>query len=84
MWFNEESAVYRRLAACTMKIDESGGPLDMPRITIELTSDDHRALKLLSIVEGKTLGSVLREAIQGHLQHKGAHKLEVTVQQSNS
>ena len=55
----------------------------MPRITIELTSDDHRALKLLSIVEGKTLGSVLREAIQGHLQYKGAHKLEVTVQQSN-
>ena len=30
-----------------------------------------------------TLGSVLREAIQGHLQYKGAHKLEVTVQQSN-
>ena len=56
----------------------------MPRITVELTSEDHRALKLLSIVEGKTLGGVLREGIQGHLQHKGAHKLEVTVQQSNS
>lgn len=52
----------------------------MPRITVELTSEDHRALKLLSIVEGKTLGGVLREAIQGHLQHKGAHNLEVTVQ----
>ena len=55
----------------------------MPRITVELTSEDHRALKLLSIVEGKTLGGVLREAIQGHLQHKGAQNLEVTVQQSN-
>ena len=52
----------------------------MPRITVELTSEDHRALKLFSIVEGKTLGGVLREAIQGHLQHKGAHNLEVTVQ----
>lgn len=55
----------------------------MPRITVELTAEDHRALKLLSIVEGKTLGSVLREAIQGHLQCKGAHNLEVTLQQSN-
>jgi hypothetical protein len=66
-----------------MQIDDLGGPLDMPRITVELTQDDHRALKLLSIIESKTLGSVLREAIQGHLQHKGAQNLEVTVQQHN-
>ncbi|QPN70255.1 hypothetical protein [Synechococcus sp. CBW1108] len=55
----------------------------MPRITVELTPDDHRALKLLSIIEGKTLGSVLREAIQDHLEHKGAHNLEVALQQHN-
>ena len=50
----------------------------MPRITVELTPDEHRALKLLSILENKKLGTVLKEAIHGHLLTKGAHKLEVT------
>lgn len=49
----------------------------MPRITVELSPDEHRALKLLSILENKKLGAVLKEAIHGHLLIKGAHNLEV-------
>jgi hypothetical protein len=50
----------------------------MPRITVELTTEEHRALKLLSILENKKLGTVLKEAINSHLLNKGAHNLEVT------
>ena len=55
----------------------------MPRITVELSTEEHRALKLLSILENKKLGSVLKEAIHAHLVHKGAHDLTVTGQQSS-
>lgn len=50
----------------------------MPRITVELTPDEHRSLKLLCIIENKKLGVVLKEAIHGHLLMKDAHNLEVT------
>jgi hypothetical protein len=49
----------------------------MPRITVELSAEEHRALKLLCILEDKKLGSVLKEAIHSHLLGKGAHGLEV-------
>ncbi len=49
----------------------------MPRITVELSVEEHRALKLLTIVEGKKLGAVLKEAINSYLLQKGAHDLEV-------
>ena len=49
----------------------------MPRITVELSGDQHRALKLLTILEDKKLGVVLKEAIHSHLEQNGAHDLEV-------
>lgn len=49
----------------------------MPRITVELTPEEHRALKLLAILESKKLGMVLKEAIHHHLLNKGAHDLKV-------
>jgi len=52
--------------------------LAMTRITITLDDDQHRSLKLLSILENKTLAQVLQEAISTHLQDKGADRLEVT------
>ena len=52
--------------------------LAMTRITITLDEDKHRSLKLLSILENKTLAQLLQEAIHAHLQAKGADRLEVT------
>jgi hypothetical protein len=49
----------------------------MPRITVELSVEEHRSLKLLTILEGKKLGDVLKEAINSYLVQKGAHDLEV-------
>ena len=49
----------------------------MPRITVELSVEEHRALKLLTILESKKLGVVLKEAINSYLVQKGAHDLEV-------
>lgn len=51
---------------------------EMSRITITLDDAQHRSLKLLSILENKTLAQVLQEAISSHLQSKGADRLEVT------
>ena len=48
----------------------------MPRITIELSIEEHRALKLLTILEGKKLGAVLNEAIHSCLAQKGAYDLK--------
>lgn len=56
----------------------------MPRITVELSTEEHRALKLLCILENKKLGSVLKEAIHSHLANKGAHNLTVTGKESKS
>ena len=44
---------------------------------LELSVEEHRALKLLTILEGKKLGAVLKEAINSYLLQKGAHDLEV-------
>ena len=52
--------------------------LAMSRITITLDDAQHRSLKLLSILENKTLAQVLHEAINSHLESKGAQRLEVT------
>ena len=49
----------------------------MPRITVELSVEEHRSLKLLTILEGKKLGDVLKEAINSYLVQNGAHDLEV-------
>jgi hypothetical protein len=56
----------------------------MPRITIAVSDDDHRALKLLGILEGKSLGSILVEAVRFYLRHKGAYDLNVTTKKPES
>ena len=50
----------------------------MPRITIGVSDEDHRALKLLGILEDKNLSTVLLEAVRFYLQSKGAYGLDVT------
>jgi len=52
----------------------------LSRITITLDERQHRSLKLLSILENKTLAQVLQEAITAHLQRKDADRLEVIQQ----
>lgn len=56
----------------------------LPRITITLDDQLHRSLRLLSIVENKTLALVLQEAIRDHLNRKGADRLEVTQSDESS
>jgi predicted DNA-binding protein len=43
----------------------------------------HRALKLLSIMEGKAFGSVVLEAIDYYLKHKDAYNLSVSKKKEN-
>jgi len=50
----------------------------MPRITIAVNDEDHRALKLLGLLENKNLGTVLIEAVRVYLRQKGAYDLDVT------
>ena len=54
----------------------------MPGITIAVPDEDHRALKLFGILEGKSLGSILAEAVLFYLGHKGAYDLDVTSKKS--
>ena len=55
----------------------------MRRITISVPDEAHRALKLLSILEGKAFGSVVLEAIDYYLKHKDAYNLSVSMKKEN-
>ena len=55
----------------------------MRRITISVPDEAHRALKLLSIMEGKAFGSVVLEAIDYYLKHKDAYNLSVSKKKEN-
>jgi predicted CopG family antitoxin len=55
----------------------------MRRITISVTDDMHRALRLLSILEGKSFGSVVLEALDAHLLQHGAYDLDVAKKSSS-
>jgi hypothetical protein len=52
------------------------------RITIQVHDDAHRALKLLSILEGKTTGELSSQAIDLFLKSKGAYELGVARSES--
>jgi hypothetical protein len=52
------------------------------RITIQVQDSAHRALKLLSILEGKTTGELSSEAIDLYLKSKGAYELGVARNES--
>jgi hypothetical protein len=43
----------------------------------------HRALKLLSILEGKAFGSIVLEALDFYLKHKNAYDLSVINKQDS-
>ena len=49
----------------------------MRRITVQVSDDAHKALKLLGIVEAKSFGAVVLDAIEFYLQHKRAYELGV-------
>ncbi len=49
----------------------------MRRITIQVSDDAHKALKLLGIMEAKPFGAVVLDAIEVYLQQKKAYELDV-------
>lgn len=55
----------------------------MRRITISVPDEAHRALKLLSILEGKAFGSIVLEALDFYLKHKNAYNLSVINKQDS-
>jgi hypothetical protein len=50
----------------------------MRRITVSVAEDMHRALRLLAILQGKSFGSVVIEALDFYLRHHGAYDLDVS------
>jgi len=50
----------------------------MRRITISVADDMHRALRLLVILEGKSFGAVVLEALDDYLKRKNAYGLDVS------
>lgn len=49
----------------------------MRRITIQVSDDAHRALKLLAILEAKPFGTVVQDALEFYLQHKNGYELDI-------
>ncbi|MBM5800126.1 MAG: hypothetical protein FJ077_04645 [Cyanobacteria bacterium K_DeepCast_35m_m2_023] len=49
----------------------------MRRITVSVADDMHRALRLLSILEGKSFCAVVLEALDFYLKHHNAYDLAV-------
>ena len=49
----------------------------MRRITVSVIDDMHRALRLLAILEGKSFGTVVLEALDSYLLQRGAYDLDV-------
>ncbi len=50
----------------------------MRRITISVADEMHRALRLLAILEGKSFGVVVLEAIDSYLKQKKGYDLAVS------
>ena len=50
----------------------------MKRVTFSISDEDHLALRLLAIQEQKAMIAVIQEALQAHLEEKGAYRLGVT------
>ncbi|MBU6250290.1 MAG: hypothetical protein KGO47_03865 [Cyanobacteria bacterium REEB417] len=49
----------------------------MRRITVSVADEMHRALRLLAILEAKSFGTVVLEALDFYLRHKHAYDLDV-------
>ena len=54
-----------------------GAGQSMRRITVSVADEMHRALRLLAILEAKSFGTVVLEALDFYLQHKHAYDLDV-------
>jgi hypothetical protein len=54
----------------------------MRRITISVADDMHRALRLLAILDGKSFGAVVIEALDSYLLQRGAYDLDVAKKSS--
>ena len=55
-----------------------GAGQSMRRITVSVADEMHRALRLLAILEAKSFGTVVLEALDFYLQHKHAYDLDVS------
>jgi hypothetical protein len=49
----------------------------MRRITVSVADEMHRVLRLLAILEAKSFGAVVLEALDFYLRHKHAYDLDV-------
>ncbi len=50
----------------------------MRRITVSVADDMHRALRLLAILQGKSFGALVLEALDVYLRQHGAYDLDVS------
>jgi hypothetical protein len=50
----------------------------MRRITVSVADDMHRALRLLAILQSKSFGSLVLEALDVYLRQHGAYDLDVS------
>lgn len=50
----------------------------MTRLTVQVNDESHRALKLLALMESKTLSQVVVDAIDWYLNSKGAYQYRIT------
>jgi hypothetical protein len=50
----------------------------MRRITVSVTDEMHRALRLLAIFQDKAFGTLVLEALDFYLRHHGGYDLDVS------
>ena len=50
----------------------------MRRITVSVADEMHRALKLLALLQGRSFGAVVLEALDEYLRRNGAYDLDVS------
>ena len=50
----------------------------MRRITVSVTDEMHRALRLLAIFQGKAFGTLVLEALDFYLHQHGGYDLDVS------
>jgi hypothetical protein len=60
---------------CAIKLPLWGGC--MKRLTVQVKDEVHRALKMLSLMEDKPLGTVVVQAIDAYLKQHGAYDFDI-------
>jgi len=64
---------FRYRLACVIRANSVG----MRRLTVQVRDEMHRALKMVSLMEGKSLGRVVVEAIDAYLKQRGAYEFDI-------